>query len=67
MGMHYGRRVFVQGSAQCTQGPKVYSPSDGNELAGNAPGVRFLGEPDAVVGIALLEQDKERELMISFE
>jgi hypothetical protein len=29
--------------------------------------VRFLGEPDAMFGIALLEQDKERELIISFE
>ena len=29
--------------------------------------MRFLGEPDAVVGIALLKQDKERELVISFE
>jgi hypothetical protein len=29
--------------------------------------VRFLGEEDAVFGIALLEKDKERDLMTSFE
>ena len=67
MGVHYGRRVFGQDSTQCAASPKVYPSSDRNELGGNAPGVRFLGESDAVFGIALLKQDKERELVISFE
>jgi len=67
MGVNYGRRVFGQGSAQCTECPKVYAASDRNELGGDAPGARFLGEEDTVFGITLLEQHQESELMIPFE
>ena len=64
MCMHDRRRVLFQGSSQCSQCPKVDSSSYMNKRAGDASGLRFFREPDAVFGVSLFEQDEKREFVV---